>query len=437
MYLASDSMKGRVDYSPEQAQVVRFIGNEFKNYGLTFLPNQSSYRQAFTIPGNTDDTLYNVIGVLPGTTKPEEIVIFSAHYDHVNRASPLLPADDEIYNGANDDASGCTAVLELAKYYAAKKDNARTLIFCLFAGEEAGLRGSSSFVRQTNLAGTKAVLNIEMIGNTNRSGKNAFFITGSTYSDLMQIMKKNLAGQKIKIAKEGDDNTNLFARSDNYSFFKAGICAHSIMCSDDKEYCYHKPCDDVRRIDLDNMTDVIRGIALGSRTLVSGEDTPIIPNQVRHTTTSKWLNTYFFGIPLHGDYVARVNYVSDTAMLGIDSVNSQGAFSSVKCGTNHFPFPDSVPVKILLMPESAVPLTNHWSVNIEAVFSNDIRGRKKAYQCFSDVRELFRPYYKIETSQYGENQFSKMTGKSDQHPNFIMYVEHDMRLNGWFVILSY
>jgi hypothetical protein len=218
--------------------------------------------------------LYNVIGVLPGKSKPDEAIIFSAHYDHID-SDPEGQGRGSIFNGANDNASGTAAVLALARYFSLRNDNARTIIFCLFAGEEIGLLGSQAFVQNISAENIKATVNIEMIGNTNRTGKNGFFITGSKYSDLEKILEKNLKGEKIKIIAEGKDPAKLFERSDNYSFFQKGIPAHSIMCSDDSDPCYHQPCDDADQIDFENMTGIIKAIAKSCRTLISGEDTPV------------------------------------------------------------------------------------------------------------------------------------------------------------------
>ena len=216
--------------------------------------------------------LYNVVGILPGKSKPEEVIIFSAHYDHID-SDPEGQKRGSIFNGANDNASGTTAVLELARYFSLRNDNVRTIIFCLFAGEELGLFGSQAFIQNINAENVKAVINIEMIG-VSQFGKNRFFITGEKYSDLERIMKKNLEGEKIKIMPEGSDPTRLFQRSDNYTFFKKGIPAHSIMCSNDSDPCYHQPCDDAHLIDFENMTGIIKAIAKSCRTLISGEDTP-------------------------------------------------------------------------------------------------------------------------------------------------------------------
>lgn len=228
----------------------------------------------FTSPGGYPlSPLYNIVGVLPGKTMKKEIVIFSAHYDHVNKG--ISGEQGEIYNGANDNASGVAAVLSLAKYYAARGDNQRTIVFCFFAGEELGLIGSTAFATLADEKNVKAVINIEMIGQSNVTGKNAFYISGEEYSTLNAIMSRNLKDGKVK-TKWYNDRSNMFTRSDNYPFFLKGIPAHSIMCSDDKEPCYHKPCDDAAVIDYTNMAAVITAVAKGCETIISGKDTPVL-----------------------------------------------------------------------------------------------------------------------------------------------------------------
>lgn len=229
---------------------------------LNYVPNKNQ----------VSSVLYNIVGMLPGDSLPEEAIIFSAHYDHIDRG--IKGETGEIFNGANDDASGTTAVLALAHYFAQRHDNRRTILFCLFAGEELGLFGSNAFVNMIVPDKIKAMLNIEMIGMTNATGKNAFMLTGSSYSDLFKILSRNLKNEKVNIRELTSDPKQLFQRSDNYSFAQRGIPAHTIMCSDDNEPCYHKSCDDSKRIDINNMTNIIRAIGISATSLINGTDTP-------------------------------------------------------------------------------------------------------------------------------------------------------------------
>jgi hypothetical protein len=215
---------------------------------------------------------YNVTGVLPGKSKPDEIILFSAHYDHEGiffRGKKK----DSILNGANDNASGTTALLMLADYFAQRNDNERTIMFCAFSAEELGLLGSKYFVDNVKPERIIACINIEMIGIA-QYGKNNFFITGYNQSSLPSILEKQLSAAPAKVISGPPEEKDLFKRSDNFPFVEKGVPAHSIMSSDDDDKCYHQPCDELRRIDVQHMTTIIKAIAKASETLISGNETP-------------------------------------------------------------------------------------------------------------------------------------------------------------------
>lgn len=213
---------------------------------------------------------YNVVAMLPGRSKPNEIVVFSAHYDHegVYRRGRKR---DSILNGANDNASGTTALLMLAQHYAQSGDNERTIMFCAFAGEELGLLGSKAFVEEISTDSIVAVINIEMIAIP-QYGKNNIFITGYDQSRLPAILEKNLEGHEVKVRSGPSEDKELYRRSDNYSFVRKGVPAHTIMSSDDDDKCYHQPCDELDRVDIPHMTTVIKGIVTATRTLTDGRE---------------------------------------------------------------------------------------------------------------------------------------------------------------------
>ncbi len=213
-------------------------------------------------------TGYNVVGVLPGKTKQAEVLVFSAHYDHLGITRGKNK--DSIWNGANDNASGTIAVLELAKYFARKGDNERTLVFCAFAGEELGLLGSKDFLQRINPEQIVANINIEMIGIP-QYGINSAFITGANLTTLPKLLYSGLETAGVKIITEPSPDQMLYMRSDNYSFAQVGIPAHTIMSSDDDDKCYHRTCDEFRRIDISHLTTVIRGIALATEDLTRGK----------------------------------------------------------------------------------------------------------------------------------------------------------------------
>lgn len=217
--------------------------------------------------------LSNIVGMLPGKKLPNEYVIFSGHYDHLGIGKAVN--GDSLYNGANDDAAGTTAVIMLAKYYAHLNNNARTLIFAAFTAEEIGEYGSAFFSEQFNPATVKAMFNIEMIGTESKWGTNSAYITGYDKTDMGQIMQHNLKGTPFTFYPDPYTEQNLFYRSDNATLAKKGVPAHTISTSKmDNEPNYHKPSDEVKTLNLTNMTGIIKAIALSAQTIVNGNDTP-------------------------------------------------------------------------------------------------------------------------------------------------------------------
>jgi hypothetical protein len=217
--------------------------------------------------------LSNVVGILPGKSRPNEYVIFSGHYDHLGIGKAVQ--GDSIYNGANDDAAGTTAVMMLAKYYAKKHDNERSLIFTAFTAEESGGHGSQYFSKQFNPDQVMAMFNLEMIGTESKWGKNSAYITGYEKSSMGEILKQNLVGSQFTFYPDPYVDQNLFYRSDNATLAELGVPAHTISTSKmDSEPNYHKASDEVQTLDLDNMTEIIKAIAKSATSIISGQDTP-------------------------------------------------------------------------------------------------------------------------------------------------------------------
>ena len=221
-----------------------------------------------------ESKLANVVGILPGKSKKNEYVIFSGHYDHLGVGKPDNKGDS-IFNGANDDASGTTAVLMLAKYFGKLHNNERTLVFATFTAEEIGEYGSQYFSSQFEPAAVMAMFNIEMIGTESKWGANSAFITGYERTDMGKILEKNLTGSQFTFYPDPYPDQQLFYRSDNASLARHGVPAHTISTSKmDSEKYYHTQGDEIGTLDMNNMARIIKSIALSSRTIVSGTDTP-------------------------------------------------------------------------------------------------------------------------------------------------------------------
>jgi len=217
--------------------------------------------------------LFNIAGMIPGTSKKDEFVVFSGHYDHLGILKPVK--GDSIANGADDDASGTTAMITLAKYYMHGPKPARTLIFVAFTAEEIGEYGSTYFAKHMDADKTVAMFNIEMIGKPSKFGENSAFITGYERSDFGKILQRNLVGTPFKFYPDPYPQQNLFYRSDNASLAKVGVPAHTISTDQiDIDKLYHTVGDEFSTLDVGNITSTIRAIALSSRSIVSGKDTP-------------------------------------------------------------------------------------------------------------------------------------------------------------------
>ncbi|MEP7163567.1 MAG: M20/M25/M40 family metallo-hydrolase [Ferruginibacter sp.] len=222
----------------------------------------------------TEQKLKNVVAVLPGRSKKDEFVVFAGHYDHLGIGKPNKD-QDSVYNGANDDAAGTTAVIMLANYFSKIKDNERTLIFVAFTAEEIGGFGSRYFSKQVDAAKVAAMFNIEMIGTESKWGTNSAYITGYEKSDFGKILQANLAGSNFHFEPDPYPRQNLFYRSDNATLAELGVPAHTISTSKmDSEKYYHTQEDEIETLDMNNMAEIIKAIAMSSKTIVSGKDTP-------------------------------------------------------------------------------------------------------------------------------------------------------------------
>ncbi len=264
--------------------LLRFKRESFKSDISTLfvlagkVPATYSFSARHTI---SEKKLKNVVGTLPGKNqaagqadRKNEYVIFSAHYDHLG-IGEANKNGDSIFNGANDDAAGTTAVIMLSKYFSKIKNNDRTIVFAAFTAEEIGGFGSQYFSKQFDPEKVMAMFNIEMIGTDSKWGKNSAYITGYEKTDMGKILEKNLEGTEFTFYPDPYPNQQLFYRSDNATLARLGVPAHTISTSKmDNEPFYHTQEDEIGTLDLKNMTAIIKAIGLSSRTIVNGVDTP-------------------------------------------------------------------------------------------------------------------------------------------------------------------
>ena len=268
--LSSDLMEGRKAGTEGIEKAAQYIENEFKRIGLKKFKNLETYRQVFK---NKDLSLFNIIGFLEGKSKKDELIVISAHYDHLGIKKS--GEGDVIFNGANDNASGVAAVLALAEYLSEKNYNERSVLFVAFTAEEMGLIGSNYFGKNINPEKIIAGINIEMIGKESPFGPKTAWITGFERSDFGKIIQQNLINSNYKVYPDPYVNFNLFFRSDNASLARLGVPAHTFSTSPmDRDMDYHKVSDEASTLDPYTISETIKAIAIGTKSLINGTDSP-------------------------------------------------------------------------------------------------------------------------------------------------------------------
>jgi hypothetical protein len=199
---------------------------------------------------------WNAIGVLRGTEPSGEAIMLSAHLDHLGVNETLT--GDKIFNGADDDASGCVAVLELARVLAAGKKPRRTVYFIAFGSEERGGFGARYFINNSPVPLDKIVadFNFEMLGRPDaKVPPGSLWLTGYERSTL----GAELVRQGAALVADPHPDQNFFQRSDNYTLAQRGVVAHTVS-SFGLHTDYHRVSDDVSKIDFPFMTRSINSL---------------------------------------------------------------------------------------------------------------------------------------------------------------------------------
>ncbi len=256
--LASDDFEGRESGSAGIEKAAVFLEQFFKQNNIN--PYFSSYRDALS---NFDKPTYNIVGFIEGNDPvlKNEFIILGGHYDHIGFSDKAINGD-RINNGANDDASGVTAVSEIAKYFSQTKSNKRSLLVVFFSGEEKGLLGSKHLSKKLKSKGFNLylMLNFEMIGVPMKRDF-PIYITGFDKSNMATKINE-YAGKNIIGYLPNEKEYQLFSRSDNFSFFNEFNVPSQTVCTFDFENFdfYHHVSDDFSKMDTKHMTSVIQDI---------------------------------------------------------------------------------------------------------------------------------------------------------------------------------
>jgi Zn-dependent M28 family amino/carboxypeptidase len=242
--LSADDMEGRSADRPAMGRARDFVEKRFKESGLQAFGE--SFRQEFEIkPREKTESLkgVNFIGLIKGTKNADKYIVVTAHYDHVGISK------DEIYNGADDNASGTAALFAMAKYFS--EDRARhSLIFVAFDAEEKGLLGARHFVANLPVKKESIVVNINM-DMISRNDNGELYAAGSfSYAQLKPILQASQKKAKVKLMIGHDDpklgKDDWTGQSDHAAFHREKIPFVYFGVEDHKDY--HRPTDDFANI---------------------------------------------------------------------------------------------------------------------------------------------------------------------------------------------
>ncbi len=265
-FLASDALRGRGSATHDEFVAATYVASQLQSFGL-----QAAQVQIVPLPSG--GTTYNAFALLRGSDPAlaGQIILLSSHLDHLGTRT--TPQGEVIYHGADDDASGTTAVLELARALAARHTHPRrTILFACFGSEETGGQGDEYFFAHPPLPLSSIVANLEfeMIGRPDHAiGPNQLWLTGWTRTDLGPALVRHGA----PLVPDPHPAQHFFQRSDNFNLARRGIVAQTVSSYGLGAY-YHQPTDDLAHIDFNRLTRAIRSMIAPIEWLASTEWKP-------------------------------------------------------------------------------------------------------------------------------------------------------------------
>lgn len=257
-YFASDSLQGRKAGTESSAKAARYIANEFQKAGVLPLFDDG-YEMPFSRDGYSEYNFFDVVGYIPGSDPvlKSEIIVIGAHFDHLG-----VRYDGEVFNGADDNASGSAALIEVAKLLTKDPSKIkRTVILCGFDGEEMGLFGSYAIANQLKtddvLQNVKLMISVDMVGWLKAGGALMMEGTG-TIKNGDRILKSHAdaIGLPIKMKKF---ETSLFTATDTQGFAEMGLATLDMTTGTKSPY--HKVGDDPELIDYEGLDKITQYIA--------------------------------------------------------------------------------------------------------------------------------------------------------------------------------
>lgn len=318
-YLSSDELEGRYPGSPGSELAIKYIENHYTSLQLNSF-RDTKYLDFFEfsdIKGNTI-SVPNVVGVINGNNKnySDEVIVVGAHFDHLglggNHSGSLDLNSNEIHNGADDNASGVSGLLELAKkLFSNKSKLTRSIVFVAFNAEEQGIFGSKSFVKSPYFDSKKIIsmINLDMIGRMKDSN---LYISGTGTSPIFSSLLDSVSSNHNLVINKNPDG---FGPSDHASFYVNDIPVLFFFTGAHTDY--HRPSDDWEKINsrglkmsLDMIYDVIIAINQAEKAPQFSESGPKNSQQAQQN-----LKVTFGLMP---------SYASEKKGLGVDGVRKDG-----------------------------------------------------------------------------------------------------------------
>jgi hypothetical protein len=285
-FLADDELHGRGSATRDEHLAALFAASQFQELGLQPGGDSNTFLQKSPLPNPLPPRLqqrlskfgdvprketWNAIAILRGTSASDEVVLLTAHLDHLGEGPAVK--GDTIYNGADDDASGTTAVLALAHMLATGPRPKRTIVFALFGSEEIGGFGNRAFLAHPPVPLPRIVANLEfeMIGRPDSAvPAGTLWLTGFDRSNLGPELAKHGA----HLVNDPHPKEQFFQRSDNYALARQGIIAHTVS-SFGLHTDYHQPSDEIKTIDFTHMTNAIASMISPIRWLADSNFKPL------------------------------------------------------------------------------------------------------------------------------------------------------------------
>jgi Zn-dependent M28 family amino/carboxypeptidase len=250
--LSSDEFEGRRPGTEGMRKATGFVEEYFRSIGVKPFFNDS-YLDTLDVHGAES---YNVVGILNRESPSDEYILIGAHLDHLGKSYTDTTA---IFNGANDNASGVTAVLKVAEELL-KHEFSKKVLVVAFTGEESGLVGSRHLAKRLKSAEIPLsyMINFEMIGVPLSAGPEKVYITGFDMSDFAEV-SNTLLNEEFIVFEEIENRMGLFRRSDNYPFYlEFNIPSHTVSTFDFRNYpYYHNVLDEYSRLDIPHMENII------------------------------------------------------------------------------------------------------------------------------------------------------------------------------------